>query len=205
MSVVTLQLGQCGNQIGFEVFDTLFSDSHCSQIFCSKKENEAYLASCMERFFREEESGGMCGPQSTPTASWEPALCSPSQPPVSGSALTHLKFTSPTPLLSRASFLRLTSSLKILEGRMLLQPTAILHLTQTPLHILRTASGDLLVTKRSCPLCNCLHFSTWLDGISQANLFCSSVPELSQCLHHVLSFVVLSGKFQSLVMCFFLT
>ncbi|XP_040857437.1 tubulin delta chain [Ochotona curzoniae] len=57
MSVVTLQLGQCGNQIGFEVFDTLFSDSHCSQIFCSKKENEAYLASCMERFFREEESG----------------------------------------------------------------------------------------------------------------------------------------------------
>ncbi|XP_051680698.2 tubulin delta chain isoform X2 [Oryctolagus cuniculus] len=57
MSIVTVQLGQCGNQIGFEVFDALFSDSHCSQGFCSKKENEAYQASCKERFFSEEENG----------------------------------------------------------------------------------------------------------------------------------------------------
>uniref|UniRef100_A0A8D2AY21 Tubulin delta chain n=1 Tax=Sciurus vulgaris TaxID=55149 RepID=A0A8D2AY21_SCIVU len=57
MSIVTVQLGQCGNQIGFEVFDTLFSDSHSSQGLCSKKENEAYQASCKERFFREEENG----------------------------------------------------------------------------------------------------------------------------------------------------
>uniref|UniRef100_A0A5F9CH55 Tubulin delta 1 n=1 Tax=Oryctolagus cuniculus TaxID=9986 RepID=A0A5F9CH55_RABIT len=59
MSIVTVQLGQCGNQIGFEVFDALFSDSHCSQGFCSKKENEAYQASCKERFFSEEENGGI--------------------------------------------------------------------------------------------------------------------------------------------------
>lgn len=61
MSIVTLQLGQSGNQIGFEVFDTLFSDSHCSQGLCSKRENEAYQAACKERFFSEEENGGMCG------------------------------------------------------------------------------------------------------------------------------------------------
>uniref|UniRef100_A0A2K6GPL0 Tubulin delta 1 n=1 Tax=Propithecus coquereli TaxID=379532 RepID=A0A2K6GPL0_PROCO len=59
MSIVTVQLGQCGNQIGFEVFDTLFSDSHSSQGLCSKRENEAYRASCKERFFNEEENGGI--------------------------------------------------------------------------------------------------------------------------------------------------
>ncbi|XP_019800848.2 tubulin delta chain isoform X3 [Tursiops truncatus] len=57
MSIVTVQLGQCGNQIGFEVFDALFSDSHCPQGLCSKRENEAYRASCKERFFSEEENG----------------------------------------------------------------------------------------------------------------------------------------------------
>ncbi|XP_037666331.1 tubulin delta chain isoform X2 [Choloepus didactylus] len=57
MSIVTVQLGQCGNQIGFEVFDALFSDSDCSQGLCSKRENEAYQASCKERFFSEEENG----------------------------------------------------------------------------------------------------------------------------------------------------
>ncbi|XP_022365342.1 tubulin delta chain isoform X2 [Enhydra lutris kenyoni] len=57
MSVVTVQLGQCGNQIGFEVFDALYTDSHCPQGLCSKRENEAYQASCKERFFSEEENG----------------------------------------------------------------------------------------------------------------------------------------------------
>ncbi|XP_035965387.1 tubulin delta chain isoform X2 [Halichoerus grypus] len=57
MSIVTVQLGQCGNQIGFEVFDALHTDSHCPQGLCSKRENEAYQASCKERFFSEEENG----------------------------------------------------------------------------------------------------------------------------------------------------
>uniref|UniRef100_A0A8C0LRV4 Tubulin delta chain n=1 Tax=Canis lupus dingo TaxID=286419 RepID=A0A8C0LRV4_CANLU len=57
MSVVTVQLGQCGNQIGFEVFDALYSDSHCPQGLCSERENEAYQASSKERFFSEEENG----------------------------------------------------------------------------------------------------------------------------------------------------
>ncbi|EHB17758.1 Tubulin delta chain [Heterocephalus glaber] len=55
MSIVTVQLGQCGNQIGFEVFNALFTDSQSSQGLCSKRENEAYQASCKERFFREEK------------------------------------------------------------------------------------------------------------------------------------------------------
>uniref|UniRef100_F7FIE1 Tubulin delta chain n=1 Tax=Callithrix jacchus TaxID=9483 RepID=F7FIE1_CALJA len=57
MSIVTVQLGQCGNQIGFEVFDALLRDSHSFQGLCSKRENEAYQTSCKERFFSEEESG----------------------------------------------------------------------------------------------------------------------------------------------------
>ncbi|KAM5308779.1 tubulin delta chain isoform 2-T5 [Glossophaga mutica] len=57
MSIVTVQLGQCGNQIGFEVFDALFNDSHCTQGLCSKRENKVYQSSCKERFFNEEENG----------------------------------------------------------------------------------------------------------------------------------------------------
>ncbi|XP_054992403.1 tubulin delta chain-like [Sorex araneus] len=56
MSIVTVQLGQCGNQIGFEVFDALFRDSYYLEGLCSKKENEAYQASCKERFFSEEKN-----------------------------------------------------------------------------------------------------------------------------------------------------
>ncbi|XP_060059847.1 tubulin delta chain isoform X2 [Erinaceus europaeus] len=57
MSIVTVQLGQCGNQIGFEVFNTLLNDSHSPQGLCCKRENELYQVSCKERFFSEEENG----------------------------------------------------------------------------------------------------------------------------------------------------
>uniref|UniRef100_A0A8C5UJP1 Tubulin delta chain n=1 Tax=Malurus cyaneus samueli TaxID=2593467 RepID=A0A8C5UJP1_9PASS len=57
MSIVTVQLGQCGNQIGHEVFNTLCSDICGTHGLCSKKENESYHDSCKERFFCEEESG----------------------------------------------------------------------------------------------------------------------------------------------------
>ncbi|XP_044528115.1 tubulin delta chain isoform X3 [Gracilinanus agilis] len=56
MSVVTVQLGQCGNQIGYEVFDAICRDLHSTQGFCSKKENEVYQASCKEHFFNEDKS-----------------------------------------------------------------------------------------------------------------------------------------------------
>lgn len=58
MSIVTVQLGQCGNQIGHEVFSALCSDIRGTHGLCSKKENESYHDSCKERFFCEEESGG---------------------------------------------------------------------------------------------------------------------------------------------------
>uniref|UniRef100_A0A670Z1Z5 Tubulin delta 1 n=1 Tax=Pseudonaja textilis TaxID=8673 RepID=A0A670Z1Z5_PSETE len=58
MSIIAVQLGQCGNQIGREVFDTICTDLHSSQGFCSKKENDSYQAASKERFF-EEKDGGM--------------------------------------------------------------------------------------------------------------------------------------------------
>ncbi|XP_068934282.1 tubulin delta chain isoform X4 [Petaurus breviceps papuanus] len=57
MSIVTVQLGQCGNQIGYEVFDAICRDLNNTQGFCSKRENEVYQASCKEYFFNEEKSG----------------------------------------------------------------------------------------------------------------------------------------------------
>ncbi|XP_034290468.1 tubulin delta chain [Pantherophis guttatus] len=57
MSIVAIQLGQCGNQIGREVFDTICTDLHSSQGFCSKKENDSYQAACKERFFEEKDEG----------------------------------------------------------------------------------------------------------------------------------------------------
>lgn len=62
MSIVAVQLGQCGNQIGHEVFNTICADVRGTHGLCSKKENEAYHDACTERFFSEAESGG--------TASW---------------------------------------------------------------------------------------------------------------------------------------
>uniref|UniRef100_A0A670JH26 Tubulin delta chain n=1 Tax=Podarcis muralis TaxID=64176 RepID=A0A670JH26_PODMU len=56
MSIITIQLGQCGNQIGREVFDTICTDFRSTHGLCSKKENESFQAACKERFFSEEKS-----------------------------------------------------------------------------------------------------------------------------------------------------
>lgn len=58
MPIVTVQLGQCGNQIGHEVFNTICSDVRDTHGLCSKKENESYCDACKERFFCEEQSEG---------------------------------------------------------------------------------------------------------------------------------------------------
>ncbi|XP_060139030.1 tubulin delta chain isoform X2 [Zootoca vivipara] len=55
MSIITIQLGQCGNQIGREVFDTICTDFRSTHGLCSKKENESFQAACKERFFSEEK------------------------------------------------------------------------------------------------------------------------------------------------------
>ncbi|XP_061461382.1 tubulin delta chain [Rhineura floridana] len=57
MSIITIQLGQCGNQIGRELFDAICTDLHSTHGLCSKKENEAFQATCKERFFSEEKPG----------------------------------------------------------------------------------------------------------------------------------------------------
>lgn len=49
MSVVTVQLGQCGNQVGQELFDVICSDG---------SEGKVYGPACCERFFRRTERGG---------------------------------------------------------------------------------------------------------------------------------------------------
>ncbi|XP_030041737.1 tubulin delta chain [Microcaecilia unicolor] len=57
MSVVAVQLGQCGNQIGYELFDVICSDLHNTSGLYSNRENESYQAACKEQFFSEEASG----------------------------------------------------------------------------------------------------------------------------------------------------
>lgn len=57
MSIITIQLGQCGNQVGHEIFDAICKDAHSARGFCSKKENDSYQAACKERFFSEEKRG----------------------------------------------------------------------------------------------------------------------------------------------------
>nr|XP_060612772.1 tubulin delta chain [Anolis sagrei ordinatus] len=59
MSIITIQLGQCGNQVGREVFDTICTDLHSGHGLCSKKENESYLAAGRERFFSEDKPGAL--------------------------------------------------------------------------------------------------------------------------------------------------
>ncbi|XP_029964596.1 tubulin delta chain isoform X2 [Salarias fasciatus] len=51
MSVVTVQLGQCGNQVGQELFDVLSSDAQPGP------RRAAYPAACRERFFRHTAHG----------------------------------------------------------------------------------------------------------------------------------------------------
>ncbi|XP_036393364.1 tubulin delta chain isoform X2 [Megalops cyprinoides] len=57
MSVVTVQLGQCGNQIGQELFDVISNDSNDARTCSPRAQGKAYHACSQERFFNEEASG----------------------------------------------------------------------------------------------------------------------------------------------------
>ncbi|XP_060115174.1 tubulin delta chain [Heteronotia binoei] len=57
MSIITIQLGQCGNQVGREVFQAISTDLHSTHGLCSRKENDAYQTASKERFFNEEKTG----------------------------------------------------------------------------------------------------------------------------------------------------
>lgn len=51
MSIVTVQLGQCGNQVGEELFDIICSDAPDGQ-------RKAYSTASTERFFHQNTHGG---------------------------------------------------------------------------------------------------------------------------------------------------
>ena len=53
MSIVTVQLGQCGNQIGSQLFSTIFEDACSSE----RRGPTAYSNTSLARFFSERERG----------------------------------------------------------------------------------------------------------------------------------------------------
>ena len=56
MSVVTIQLGQCGNQIGTDLFKTLMNDANTPPTYSSSNStlNNDYKQLVVERFFSED-------------------------------------------------------------------------------------------------------------------------------------------------------
>ncbi|XP_061538092.1 tubulin delta chain [Phycodurus eques] len=52
MSVVTVQLGQCGNQVGLEFFETLYNDAQAGQ-------RKTYATANCERFFHQTKDGDL--------------------------------------------------------------------------------------------------------------------------------------------------
>lgn len=58
MSIVTVQLGQCGNQVGQELFDVIGNDIHDAQRYKPTAQGKAYHACSQERFLNESITGG---------------------------------------------------------------------------------------------------------------------------------------------------
>ncbi len=56
MSFITVQLGQCGNQVGTELFDLLMKDAVEAPKYTnlSSRENEDYKQQVLQRFFTEK-------------------------------------------------------------------------------------------------------------------------------------------------------
>lgn len=60
MSIVTLQIGQCGNQVGGQLFAGLVDDIHSklSQVNVSARENNDYIEDVQQRFFTCKDKPG---------------------------------------------------------------------------------------------------------------------------------------------------
>ncbi|XP_041378716.1 tubulin delta chain-like [Gigantopelta aegis] len=60
MSVVTVQLGQCGNQIGGQLFSTIIDDIHAklSSVHVPPNKNKDYMKEVIDRFFIEKDEKG---------------------------------------------------------------------------------------------------------------------------------------------------
>ncbi|XP_061073792.1 tubulin delta chain [Conger conger] len=57
MSIVTVQLGQCGNQVGQELFDVISNDTHDAQRYKPSALGKAYHVCSQERFLHESITG----------------------------------------------------------------------------------------------------------------------------------------------------
>ncbi|KAH9515143.1 Tubulin delta chain [Bulinus truncatus] len=68
MSVITLQLGQCGNQVGEQTFSTLIDDVYCKSTGVSNQDNAEYIETSLTTFFSQTESKGRDGSADLPKA-----------------------------------------------------------------------------------------------------------------------------------------
>lgn len=68
MSVITLQLGQCGNQVGAQFFSTIIDDIFAKPTGVGIKDNTDYIDSSTETFFTKSELGRCDGPPDVPKA-----------------------------------------------------------------------------------------------------------------------------------------
>lgn len=57
MSIITIQVGQCGNQLGFELFKTLCQDIEGGDKNGCHDQN--YYSACTERFFASDCENGL--------------------------------------------------------------------------------------------------------------------------------------------------
>lgn len=65
MSIVTVQLGQCGNQVGHELFDTICGDAQL-------RHSKVFSAASRERFFHQTARGGESPGQLSAPHTWGP-------------------------------------------------------------------------------------------------------------------------------------
>ncbi|XP_076452877.1 tubulin delta chain-like [Babylonia areolata] len=61
MSIITLQLGQCGNQVGGQLFSSIMDDLHASPaaVGVSPKQNSEYVEESKETFFSERKNSAV--------------------------------------------------------------------------------------------------------------------------------------------------
>ena len=61
MSIITLQLGQCGNQVGGQLFNSVMDDLHASpaSVNISPRQNSEYIQESKETFFSEQKNSSM--------------------------------------------------------------------------------------------------------------------------------------------------
>ncbi|CAG5117711.1 unnamed protein product [Candidula unifasciata] len=68
MSVITLQLGQCGNQVGGQFFSTIIDDIFAKPTGVGSKEDADYVKTSTETFFTTSEHGSRDGSTGVPKA-----------------------------------------------------------------------------------------------------------------------------------------